>query len=56
MPITADCAAAAKNDLQKESEAGQKLIPTPFGKLTSDEIREWEEMLGRPLVRLQTQT
>jgi hypothetical protein len=56
MPITADRVPAAKNDLQKESEAGQKLIPTPFGNLTSDEIREWEEMLGRPLVRLQTQT
>jgi hypothetical protein len=29
-----------------------ELIATTFGNLTRDEIREWEKMLGRKLMRL----
>jgi hypothetical protein len=29
-----------------------ELIATPFGNLTRVEIREWERMLGRKLLRL----
>jgi hypothetical protein len=37
-----------KAQLTEESE----LIATTFGNLTRDEIREWEGMLGRKLMRL----
>jgi hypothetical protein len=37
-----------KAQLAEEPE----LITTTFGNLTRDEIREWERMLGRKLMRL----
>jgi len=37
-----------KAQLAEEAE----LIATTFGNLTRDEIREWEKMLGRKLMRL----
>jgi hypothetical protein len=39
----------------KESEpakAQPELIATPFGNLTRAEVREWEKILGRRLLRL----
>jgi hypothetical protein len=34
------------------TEKQPELIATPFGDLTRDEVREWEKMLGRSLLRL----
>jgi hypothetical protein len=44
---------AAERLNKKESPVGQQaeLIATPFGNLTRPEIREWERMLGRKLLR-----
>jgi hypothetical protein len=39
----------------KEPQGVQKqpeLIATPFGNLTRAEVRDWEKMLGRKLLRL----
>jgi hypothetical protein len=42
---------------QKDSPADQmELIATPFGKLTGSELRDWERMLGRKLLRLPKST
>jgi hypothetical protein len=44
---------AVGNLNQKDSPIEQtELIATPFGNLTRPEIREWERMLGRKLLRL----
>ena len=37
-------------------EQQTELIATPFGNLTGSEIREWERMLGRKLLRLPKST
>lgn len=39
---------------KKDSRVEQQteLIATPFGNLTKPEIREWERVLGRKLLRL----
>jgi|HubBroStandDraft_5_1064220.scaffolds.fasta_scaffold39078_2 hypothetical protein len=44
-------------DQQKlaKSTKNDELIATPFGDLTRDEVREWEKMLGRPLLRIKKQ-
>ena len=43
--------AQAEQQPKDVSELYVQLIPTPFGKLTEAEIRQWEEMLGHPLRR-----
>jgi hypothetical protein len=35
-----------------QTKAQPELISTPFGDLTRAELREWEKMLGRKLLRL----
>ncbi|MGA8034850.1 MAG: hypothetical protein WB985_02665 [Candidatus Acidiferrales bacterium] len=35
-----------------ELDGAPKLVATPFGKLTEEEVHQWEQMLGRPLLRL----
>jgi hypothetical protein len=44
-------------DQQKlaKSTKNDELIATPFGDLTRDEVREWEKMLGRRLLRIKKQ-
>jgi hypothetical protein len=36
----------------KHSTSQAELIATPFGNLTRAEVKEWEKMLGRKLLRL----
>jgi hypothetical protein len=43
---------ASRNITGSEHE----LIATPFGHLTRDEVRDWEKMLGAPLLKLPTQS
>jgi hypothetical protein len=56
MSTAADCVSVVKETPPTVSKIPQELIATPFGHLTRDEIREWEKMLGRPLLKLPTQT
>lgn len=43
--------ALTEEKAKQPQESSSELIPTPFGKLTEAEIRQWEEMLGHPLRR-----
>jgi hypothetical protein len=56
MPIAAYSVPVVKENPRTVSNVPQELIATPFGRLTRDEVREWEKMLGRPLLKLPTQT
>jgi hypothetical protein len=47
--------AAERVESAQKSESKPELIPTAFGNLTRAEIREWEKMLGRRLLRLPDQ-
>jgi hypothetical protein len=52
MTTVLDSPEAQTEQTSKEvREPHLQLIPTPFGKLTEAEIRQWEEMLGHPLRR-----
>jgi hypothetical protein len=52
---TADCIPTTNDASRKMVGSEHELIATPFGHLTRDEIREWEKMLGAPLLTLPTQ-
>jgi uncharacterized protein YmfQ (DUF2313 family) len=43
--------AQAEEKVKDVHEQSAQLIPTPFGKLTEAEIRQWEELLGHPMRR-----
>jgi hypothetical protein len=47
-------AAISRSNLNEEAEPAEEpeLIATTFGNLTRAEVREWEKMLGRKLMRL----
>ena len=52
MTIVLDHREAQAEEKPREApESYVQLISTPFGKLTEDEIRQWEKMLGCPLRR-----
>jgi hypothetical protein len=56
MPTTANCVPVTNENPPTTSQSPQELIATPFGHLTREEIREWEKMLGAPLLQLPTQS
>ena len=44
------------NEKDSLAKPQPELIATPFGNLTKSEVREWERMLGRKLLRLPKST
>jgi hypothetical protein len=52
MPVANHVSETPRKTSPESTEKQTHLIPTPFGELTREEIREWEIMLGRPLMRL----
>jgi hypothetical protein len=52
MPVANQVSEPPRKTSPDSTEKQPLLIPTPFGELTREEIREWEIMLGRPLLRL----
>jgi len=52
MPVANQVSEPPRKTSTDSTEKQPLLIPTPFGELTREEIREWEIMLGRPLLRL----
>jgi hypothetical protein len=52
MSVANHISEAPRKTSPDSTEKQSLLIATPFGELTREEIREWEIMLGRPLLRL----
>jgi hypothetical protein len=55
MPVANHVSEPPRKTSPDSTEKQPHLIATPFGELTREEIREWEIMLGRPLLRLPSQ-
>jgi hypothetical protein len=55
MPVANHVSETPRKTSPDSTEKQSLLIATPFGELTREEIREWEIMLGRPLLRLPSQ-